>query len=53
MLKGEDGFTIYQQDAYAYKMPNTREEVKKSVNGVDIYLTLDSNIQFFVEKYTK
>ena len=53
MLKGEDGFTIYQQDAYGYKMPNTREEVKKSVNGVDIYLTLDSNIQFFVEKYTK
>lgn len=53
MLKGEDGFTIYQQDAYGYKMPNTREEVKKSVDGVDIYLTLDSNIQFFVEKYTK
>lgn len=53
MLRGEDGFTIYQQDAYGYKMPNTREEVKKSVDGVDIYLTLDSNIQFFVEKYTK
>ena len=53
MLRGEDGFTMYQQDAYGYKMPNTREEVKKSVDGVDIYLTLDSNIQFFVEKYTK
>lgn len=53
MLRGEDGFTIYQQDAYGYKMPNTREEVKESVDGVDIYLTLDSNIQFFVEKYTK
>ena len=53
MLRGEDGFIMYQQDAYGYKMPNTREEVKKSVDGVDIYLTLDSNIQFFVEKYTK
>lgn len=53
MLRGEDGFTIYQQDVYGYKMPNTREEVKESVDGVDIYLTLDSNIQFFVEKYTK
>lgn len=53
MLRGEDGFTIYQQDAYGYKMPNTREEIKESVDGVDIYLTLDSNIQFFVEKYTK
>lgn len=53
MLKGEDGYTIYQQDINGYKMPNTREEVKKSVDGVDIYLTLDSNIQFFTEKYTK
>ena len=53
MLKGEDGYTIYQQDINGYKMPNTREEVKKSTDGVDIYLTLDSNIQFFAEKYTK
>ena len=53
MLKGEDGFTIYQQDAYGYKLPNTREEVSESVDGVDVYLTIDSNIQFFAEKYTK
>ena len=53
MLKGEDGFTIYQQDINGYKIPNTKEEVRNSKNGVDIYLTLDSNIQFFVEKYTK
>jgi len=53
MLSGEDGYTIYQQDAYGYKLPNTREEVVESEDGVDIYLTLDSNIQFFVEKYTK
>ena len=53
MLKGEDGFTIYQQDINGYKIPNTKEEVQKSIDGVDIYLTLDSNIQFFVEKYTK
>lgn len=53
MLSGEDGYTIYQQDAYGYKLPNTSEEVKESENGVNIYLTLDSNIQFFVEKYTK
>ncbi len=53
MLKGEDGFTIYQQDINGYKIPNTKEEVRNSKNGVNIYLTLDSNIQFFVEKYTK
>lgn len=53
MLKGENGYTIYQQDAYGYKLPNTREETVESEDGVDVYLTLDSNIQFFVEKYTK
>jgi len=53
MLKGEDGFTVYQQDINGYKIPNTKEETKDSVDGVDIYLTIDSNIQFFVEKYTK
>ena len=53
MLKGEDGFVVYQQDVNGYKIPNTREEVKDSKDGVNIYLTLDSNIQFFVEKYTK
>ena len=53
MLKGEDGFTIYQQDVNGYKIPNTKEEVRNSKDGVNVYLTLDSNIQFFVEKYTK
>lgn len=53
MLKGVNGYTIYQQDINGYKMPNTPEEVVDSTDGVEIYLTLDSNIQFFVEKYTK
>lgn len=53
MLKGKDGFVVYQQDVNGYKIPNTKEEVKESKDGVDIYLTIDSNIQFFVEKYSK
>ena len=53
MLKGKDGFIVYQQDVNGYKIPNTKEEVKESKDGVDIYLTIDSNIQFFVEKYSK
>lgn len=52
MLKGEDGYTIYQQDINGYKIPNTSEQTKASVEGVDIYLTIDSNIQYFAEKYT-
>ena len=53
MLKGKDGFIVYQQDVNGYKIPNTKEEIKESKDGVDIYLTIDSNIQFFVEKYSK
>lgn len=53
LLNGENGFSIYQQDVNGYKIPNTREETKDSEDGVDIYLTIDSNIQYFVEKYTK
>ena len=53
MLKGKDGFIVYQQDVNGYKIPNTKEELKESKDGVDIYLTIDSNIQFFVEKYSK
>ncbi|MCI6626850.1 MAG: hypothetical protein MSH29_00890 [Tenericutes bacterium] len=53
MLKGKDGFIVYQQDVNGYKIPNTKEELKESKDGVDIYLTIDSNIQFFAEKYSK
>ena len=53
MLKGKDGFIVYQQDVNGYKIPNTKEVLKESNDGVDIYLTIDSNIQFFVEKYSK
>ena len=53
MLKGEDGYTIYQKDVNGYKMPNTPEETKDSTDGVDIYLTIDNNIELFAEKYSK
>ncbi|HOO68497.1 MAG TPA: penicillin-binding protein 2, partial [Bacilli bacterium] len=53
LLNGEDGYTIYQQDANGYKIPNTPTEEKESEDGSDIYLTIDSNIQYFVEKYTE
>lgn len=51
-LQGKDGYTKYQQDKYGYKIPDTPEETKKSENGVDIYLTIDSNVQRFTEAAT-
>lgn len=49
-LEGVDGYTIYQKDRNGYKIAGTSEVTKVSENGKDVYLTIDNNIQFFVEK---
>lgn len=48
-LQGRDGYIIYQQDKYGYKIPDTHEEKVDAIDGYDIYLTLDSNVQRFAE----
>lgn len=48
-LTGESGFITYEKDKYGYKIANGREYVEPSHDGNDIYLTIDSNIQLFVE----
>lgn len=48
-LSGKDGSISYETDAYGYKLPSANEIVEKSINGYDIYLTIDSNIQLFAE----
>lgn len=50
ILKGEDGYTRYQKDLRGYKIANTPVDTKDAVQGKDIYLTIDSNIQFFLEQ---
>ena len=50
VLGGTDGYTTYQKDLNGYKIPGTKEVTVKAINGNDIYLTLDSNIQFFLEQ---
>lgn len=49
-LKGENGFSEYQTDNYGYKLPYAEENIKQSKSGNDIYLTIDNNIQLFVEQ---
>lgn len=53
ILKGTDGYYKYQQDKLGYKIPDTPEEKVEAINGTDIYLTIDSNIQRFVESAIK
>ena len=49
-LSGEDGYTIYQKDRNGYKIAGTKEIKKEATNGNSVYLTIDNNVQFFVEK---
>ena len=52
-LSGEDGYSEYQQSRYGYKIVGTDEIRVDAKNGKDIYLTIDSNIQRFVESAVK
>lgn len=48
-LKGADGKITYQKDAYGYRIANTPEILEEAEDGYDIYLTIDSNIQLYLE----
>lgn len=50
ILKGTDGHTEYQKDAYGYQMGDAY--TTEPVSGSDIYLTLDSQIQLILEDAT-
>ena len=52
-LKGTSGYITYERDKYGYKIANGREYVKNADNGNDIYLTIDNNIQLFIETAVK
>lgn len=49
-LSGEDGYTFYQKDRKGYKIAGTKEVTVPAKDGDDVYLTIDSNIQLFVER---
>ena len=50
ILKGEAGYTTYQKDLKGYKIANTPVITKDAVQGKDIYLTIDSSVQFFIDQ---
>ena len=52
-LKGVNGSLTYQRDLYGYQIPDTPEERVDAVDGKDIYLTIDSSIQRFLEESVK
>ena len=52
-LEGTNGKKIYQKDLYGYQIPNTPSITEDPIDGEDIYLTIDNNIQIIVEKAVK
>lgn len=48
-LTGTNGYVSYQKDLNGYKFPNSNEIRKEKVDGNDVYLTIDSNIQMSLE----
>ncbi|MFD2371064.1 stage V sporulation protein D [Brevibacillus sp. GCM10020057] len=49
-LKGTDGHISFPSDAKGRVMPGGAEEYVPPVNGMDMYLTLDSSIQSYIER---
>ena len=52
-LSGEDGSLTYQKDLRGYQIAGTKEERIEAVDGKDIYLTINSSVQLFVEQALK
>ncbi len=50
ILSGVDGMLSYQQDANGYQIPETKEERIDALDGYDVYLTINSSIQRFLEE---
>lgn len=48
-LKGEDGLLVYQKDAIGYSLPGTEKIEKNAVNGNDVYLTINKEVQSALE----
>lgn len=49
-LAEKDGKVTYKRDQSGMKLPEPDEEVEKPVHGKNVYLTIDENIQMFVEQ---
>ena len=50
ILKGTDGYIKYQKDLKGYQIAGTPTVSEEAIQGKNIYLTIDSSIQFFVEQ---
>jgi len=50
-LKGVDGKVISAVDAFQNEMPYKNDKIYDAQDGSSLYLTIDTNLQYMVEKY--
>ena len=48
-LTGKNGKINYESDLWGYLLPDGKEKIIPAKNGNDVYLTLDTKIQTFLE----
>ena len=48
-LRGKDGSITYSKDAYGYQMANSVTYTEPAKDGYDVYLTIDKQIQIFID----
>jgi len=53
VLKGTEGYITYEKDAKGNKIANSNEYYEDAEDGANVTLTIDSNIQLFVENAVK
>lgn len=51
LLRGTDGKIVFQKDNYQNPLAGTVAEEKEAVDGQDIYTTLDSRLQTYLESF--
>ncbi|MCD9024436.1 penicillin-binding transpeptidase domain-containing protein [Cohnella silvisoli] len=49
-LRGQPGFIKYQKDGARTQLPNGQVEYKQAVDGKNVTLTIDRDIQFYIEE---
>lgn len=52
-LSGVDGKTISAKDSHGNELPYKYSKTYPAKNGNDVYLTIDMNIQYYLEKHLK
>lgn len=50
LLKGREGVALYQKDGKGHLIPSIEKVLLPPEEGKDLYLTIDSNIQYMVEE---